>query len=178
MLKPFYRAVVEIAWGWLHVAKLCDVQWTNFKRRYWFRYWKIRLNTIGEHSKIYGPITILNPQQVSIGDQVTINHDVSIIAKTEKIIIGNNVRISTGTKIIGTGLNTDISSGETRQHESKPIHIADDVWIGANSVITPGVTIEQGAVIAAGSVVNKNVAAFTAVGGVPATKIKDILKRT
>lgn len=52
------------------------------------------------------------------------------------------------------------------------IHIGNDVWIGANSVITSGVTICDGAVIAAGSVVTKTVLTNTIVGGVPAKVIK------
>jgi maltose O-acetyltransferase len=168
--------MIELAWSWLRINKMFDTQWTSLKRQYWKRYWTMRLGSIGDNSKIYGPITILNPQNVSIGDHVTINHFVSIISKTEKITIGDNVRISIGTKIIGTGLNTHAIEGESRTHESKPINIANDVWIGANSVITAGINIGQGAVIAAGSVVNKDIDAFTAVGGVPAKKIKNLSK--
>ena len=57
---------------------------------------------------------------------------------------------------------------------TKPIVIGDRVWIGAGSIILPGVTINDGAVVAAGAVVNKDVEAFTLVGGVPAQKIKDL----
>lgn len=174
ILKPFYQIVIELAWSWLHIGKMVEPQWTSLKRQYWKRYWEMRLHSMGDNSKIYGPITILNPQNISIGDHVTINHFVSIVSKTENVTIGDNVRISMGTKIIATGLNTNAIEGETRTHESKPIDIANDVWIGANSVITAGVNIGKGAVIAAGSVVNKDVAAFTVVGGVPAKKIKDL----
>ena len=52
------------------------------------------------------------------------------------------------------------------------VHIGNDVWIGANSIIIDGVTIADGAVIAANSVVNKNVNAYEIVGGVPAKFIK------
>ena len=173
-LKPFYQTIIEFAWSWLRIGKLFDQQWTDIKRQYWKRYWKMRLHSMGDNSKIYGPITILNPQNITIGDHVTINHFVSIVSKTEKVTIGDNVRISMGTIIIGTGLNTNVMEGEPRIHESKPIDIANDVWIGANSVITAGVNIGKGAVIAAGSVVNKDVSAFTAVAGVPAKKIKDL----
>lgn len=55
-----------------------------------------------------------------------------------------------------------------------PITIADDVWIGAGAQICPGVTIGNGAVIAAGSVVIHGVPPFTVVGGVPAKPIKSI----
>ena len=56
-----------------------------------------------------------------------------------------------------------------------PIHIGRDVWIGANAVILPGITIGDGAVIAAGAVVTKDVPENTVAGGVPARVIKTIL---
>ncbi|WP_274617023.1 DapH/DapD/GlmU-related protein [Vibrio furnissii] len=55
-----------------------------------------------------------------------------------------------------------------------PITIGDNVWIGANATVLPGVFIGNGAVIAAGAVVTKNVAANTVVGGVPAKTLKMI----
>lgn len=57
-------------------------------------------------------------------------------------------------------------------HVKHPVTISDDVWIGANCVIVAGVKVGEGAVIAAGSVVTKDVAPFTYVGGVPAKLIK------
>ena len=59
---------------------------------------------------------------------------------------------------------------------SKPITIEDDVWIGANSTICAGVTIGQGSVIAAGSVVNKDIPKGVIAGGVPCKVIRNITK--
>ena len=53
-----------------------------------------------------------------------------------------------------------------------PIHIGKNVWIGANAVVLPGVSIGDGAVIGAGAVVTKNVEPNTVVGGVPAKVIR------
>jgi acetyltransferase-like isoleucine patch superfamily enzyme len=55
----------------------------------------------------------------------------------------------------------------------KPTVIGDDVWVGAYVRIMAGVTIGDGAIIATGSVVTRDIAPFTIYGGVPATKIKD-----
>lgn len=54
-----------------------------------------------------------------------------------------------------------------------PVNIGNDVWIGSNAIILQGVTVGDGAIIAAGAVVSKDVAPFTVVGGVPAKKIKN-----
>lgn len=57
---------------------------------------------------------------------------------------------------------------------SQPIQVGNHVWIGASAIICPGVTIGDGAIIAAGSVVTKDVPAHTLVGGVPAKVIKPV----
>lgn len=57
--------------------------------------------------------------------------------------------------------------------KSKPISIGDHVWIGLNATILKGVTIGEGSVIAAGSVVVKDVPAHTLVGGIPAKVLKE-----
>lgn len=58
--------------------------------------------------------------------------------------------------------------------EPAPIHIGKDVWIGSNATVLPGVTIGDGAVIAAGAIVTKDVPPFAVVGGSPAKVIKMI----
>ena len=55
-----------------------------------------------------------------------------------------------------------------------PVIIEENVWIGDKVTILPGVTVGQGAVIAANSVVSKDVPAFSVVGGIPAKVIKNI----
>ena len=65
------------------------------------------------------------------------------------------------------------SFGEVREAGSKgDIIVKDDVWIGCNAIVCSGVTIGQGAVVAAGAVVTKNVEPYAIVGGNPAKKIK------
>jgi len=54
----------------------------------------------------------------------------------------------------------------------KPVHIKDDVWIGRNVLIMPGVTVGTGAILAAGAVVTKDVPKYAIVGGVPARVLK------
>ena len=81
-------------------------------------------------------------------------------------LIGHNVVLAT--------LNHAKSPSERSSMIPAPIHIGKDVWIGSNATVLPGVTIGDGAIIAAGAVVTKNVPERTIVGGVPATVIRTI----
>ena len=62
------------------------------------------------------------------------------------------------------------------RNEGGPVRIHDDVWIGANALVLPGVTIGRGAIVAGGAVVSKDVEPFTVVGGVPAIPIGSVPK--
>ena len=97
-----------------------------------------------------------------------INNDVRIYC-FNSIIIGENVAIAEDVVIRDSDnhpINNDYKS------ISKPIIIGDKVWIGMRSTILKGVTIGDGAIIAAGAVVTKDVSPRTLVGGVPAKLIK------
>lgn len=65
----------------------------------------------------------------------------------------------------------DIPMNQQGNQKEQPVQIMDDVWIGGRSIILPGVTIGQGAIVAAGAVVTKDVPPFAIVGGVPARLI-------
>lgn len=64
--------------------------------------------------------------------------------------------------------------GRGRGTQTRPIIIEDEVWIGAGSIITQGVTIGRGSVVAAGAVVTKSVEAYVLVGGVPAKVLRTL----
>ena len=68
-----------------------------------------------------------------------------------------------------TDLNSNII---TQGYNTKSVNIGNNVWIAANAIILPGVTIGEGAIVAAGSVVTNDVASFAIVGGNPAIFIK------
>ena len=91
------------------------------------------------------------------------------------IYIGSNVLISPNCKLISTQHNFQdpkVTINKQGRELSKVV-IEDDVWIGANSVILPGITIHKGAVVGAGSVVTKDVKSYEVVVGNPAKKIKE-----
>ena len=85
------------------------------------------------------------------------------------IMIGNNVGIAHDTKIYTLGHNVNSPLFETK---GAPVIIEDDVFIFSNSLIMPGVTIHEGAIVLAGSVVTKDVDPYTIVGGNPAKYVK------
>lgn len=92
------------------------------------------------------------------------------------IEIGENCLIAANTQIFdGSGHDLALENPDNRINtygSSKPIKIGNSVWIGANSIILPGVNIGYGSVVAAGSVVTKNIPEKCLVGGNPAKIIK------
>jgi maltose O-acetyltransferase len=110
---------------------------------------------------------------IIIGDNFFANYNTFIYSRNNVITIGNDCLIGPDVLIINN--NHAMKSGQLiREQEciTAAIIIGNDVWIGAKAVILPGVTIGDGAVIAAGSIVNKNVDKNTVVGGIPARLIK------
>lgn len=102
---------------------------------------------------------------VHIGS-VFINENFSIDI-VDSITIGNGVLVGNNSFITDT--NHHALNGKVK---TLPIVIEDNVWIGANCTILPGAIIRQGSVIAAGSVVNKEILPHSLYGGVPAKLIK------
>lgn len=112
-------------------------------------------------------------KNISVGDNFLANYHVTIL-DIAPVTIGDNVMIGPNTLI--TTVNHPISPMGRRKHLgiAKPVVIGNDVWIGGNVTILPGVTIGNNVVVAAGAVVTKDVPDNCIVGGVPAKKIRDI----
>jgi acetyltransferase-like isoleucine patch superfamily enzyme len=113
--------------------------------------------------------------ELVIGDNVGIS-EFCYFAIRGDLFIGNNVIFGPGVKIFTENHSFKLSEINFRlqDEERKSVTIGNNVWIGANSIILPGVTIEDNVVIAAGSVVNKNISNGTLHAGVPARKIKNL----
>lgn len=87
------------------------------------------------------------------------------------IIIGKNVRIGPGVKLISA--NHDLNDYD--QHcKSEPIVIGDNCWLGANAIILPGVTLGNHVVVGAGAVVTKSFSDNVLIGGNPARIIREL----
>jgi acetyltransferase-like isoleucine patch superfamily enzyme len=120
---------------------------------------------------------ILDAHQASltIGDFTYIGESNNIRA-SGGVTIGRNCLISQGVSIISSNHSSALGLPITDQPsriDRMGVVIEDDVWIGTNSTILPGVTIGTGAIVAAGSVVTSSVANNTIVAGVPARFLKE-----
>lgn len=104
---------------------------------------------------------------ISIGDNCVINREVYLDGRVG-VVIGNNVNVSFQTCILS--LHHDHNAPDFAAIGSI-VYIQDHAWIGARATILPGVTVGEGAVVAAGAVVTRDVPPYHVVGGVPAKKI-------
>ncbi len=146
------------------------MNWTPYLLRHWFlrEFCNVKL---GHNSSICMGCFITG-RKLEIGNNSVINR-YSYLDGRVSLKIGHNVNIS-HYALIQT-LTHDPQNIDFNCQE-KPVVIHDYVWIGARAIICPGVTIGEGAVVAAGAVVTKDVAPFTIVGGNPATFIKNRTK--
>ena len=148
-------------------------------------YWSVRMDTppyrkfsLGTKSVIESYCCINNAVgDVVIGDHTRIGIHNTIIGP---VTIGNHVNLAQGITV--TALNHNFIDTTLRIDEqgisTNPVVIGDDVWIGANAVILPGVQIGRHVVIAAGAVVTKDVPDNCVVGGIPAKVLKDLHLQT
>lgn len=111
-------------------------------------------------------------RNLSLGDDSMLGQN-SIIGSTAEVRIGNDVMMGPEVLIYTSNHGTARGIPMRRQPlECAPVSIGNDVWIGARCIILPGVTIGEGAVLAAGAVVTSDVPANAVVGGVPAKVLK------
>ncbi|MFN8258886.1 MAG: DapH/DapD/GlmU-related protein [Bacteroidales bacterium] len=134
----------------------------------------LRVMNRGKNTPISSSARFNHPQNITIGDRSNINRNCMIWAgDTAKVIIGKDCLTGPGVTIIASRYNVK-GRNIIRSYPpfEKDIIIGDDVWLGANVVVLPGVNIGNGAIVGAGSVVTKNVEPYTVVAGVPAVEIK------
>jgi acetyltransferase-like isoleucine patch superfamily enzyme len=185
----YLRLFSHLAWYWL----------TN--KFYYEPMLRARCTRVGENVKCDGDIPLIEGNgNIEIGDNVFIGNKGAWFVSTNvmgksKLIVGNNtvinykvqidvescVKIGNNCLIAGESKITDnnnhgihYKNRDMTAEDVSPITIDDHAWIGMNSIILKGVTIGKGAVVAAGSVVTKDVPEMTLVGGNPAKVIKKI----
>lgn len=135
---------------------------------------KLRLKHMGKGVYIDYECDFRYHHKISIGDGTIINRGCKIFGshynKTVEVKIGNRCKLAPYVKLFAAGHDTMFLD---LPNNGESITINDYVWIGGNASVLQGVTIGEGAIIAAGSVVTTDVKPYTIVGGVPAKYIKD-----
>lgn len=160
-------------------------------------YWKALGMTIGADTRL-SHMLVTWPHRVSLGKRVSLEHGIYFNAAGAHapgiaISLGDGTFVGSGCEFnaiqgISIGANCLIASGcrfidhnhgiqfgqlmKLQEEISAPIQIGSDVWIGANCIVLKGVSIGDGAIVAAGSVVTKSVDPYAIVAGVPAKFIK------
>ena len=133
---------------------------------------KITATEIHESVTVFTPLHINYGKHTKIGKNVFINFD-CVFLDLGGITIEDNVLIAPKVSLL-----TESHPLHPKERQSlipKPILIKKNAWIGANVTILQGVTIGENAVVAAGSVVSKDVPDNVVVGGIPAKIIKEII---
>ena len=126
---------------------------------------------VDDEFRLFPPFFTDFGKNIHLGKNVFINagckfQDQGGITIGDNVLIGHNVVMAT--------LNHNEDIKKRGNLIPAPISIGNDVWIGSNATILSGVSVGDGAIIAAGAVVTKDVKAKTIVGGVPAKYIRDI----
>lgn len=127
---------------------------------------------LDESTTIFPPFYTNFGRFTQVGKNVFINHACSFL-DLGGIIIEDDVLIGPQVKLVTENHPLDPEDRKTLIY--KPIIIKQNAWIGAGVTILPGVTVGENAVVAAGAVVSKDVAANTVVGGIPAKFLKNIV---
>ena len=165
MLIQMYRSVcVPILVAFYRLCKLAEARASLHS-----------FGKIGKSVHLRSSVTVYHPETITIGDFLDVGENV-VLRGAGGIAIGDRVLIAAGAVITTVGHPLELPRwGIT---VAKPVRIGDDVWIGANAVILPGVSIGSGSIVGAGAVVTRDVPADTVVAGVPARVIKSIPRAT
>ncbi len=167
---------------------------------YWGRIWNggraaALIRGLDSSVQFDGSVTVLGTGNVMIGEKARIGDLAELTTNHEGVIrIGREVRLNRGATIcayteVSIGdfsmvgefvsirdANHGIAKGElvrNQKHDAKPIRIGKDVWVGRGACILPGVTIGDGAIIGANSIVTKDVPENCIAAGIPAKVIRE-----
>ena len=134
------------------------------------------LGSTGERFFIETPVHMSYGSHVHIGERFYANFNLVLVDDGE-IHIGDQVMIGPNVTLCTTGHPVYPLYRELVAHYSLPINIGNNVWIGAHSVVLPGVTIGDNAVIGAGSIVTKDIPANVVAVGNPCRVMREITER-
>lgn len=123
--------------------------------------------SIGDWCYIGEGVRVWSSGSIRIGDRVLIAHNVNIFDSLTHPLNARQ-RHAQFISIMQTGHPSSIDLGE------RPVTVSDDVWIGANASVLRGVTIGEGAIVGAGSVVTHDIPSYTIAVGNPARVIREL----
>lgn len=126
------------------------------------------LRQIGKKTNVQMNCKFLNGRRISFGNGNVINFGCLLDGRRFNIRFGDNISIGPEATILSLGHDPQSSSFEDIGGD---VVIGDRVWIGYRALVMPGVNIGEGAVVAAGAVVTKDVEPYTIVAGIPAKVI-------
>lgn len=148
----------------------------NLIQEYYFKKSLKNLKKLGSNTFIDSSVFLGNPKNITISDNVHVQPQCKFFAEGEEIEIGegsilaHEIQIFTRNHMYNSDDLKLIPYDE--RYICKPVKIGKYVWIASNVLIMPGVSIQDGAVVAAGSVVTKDIPECAVVGGNPAKIIK------
>ena len=131
------------------------------------------LGKAGKDAWINAPFHCDYGYNIEVGDNFFANYNLTIL-DVAKVVIGNNVQIAPNVSIYTAGHPIHPDSRNSGYEYGIPVAIGDNVWIGGDVVILPGVTIGSNSVIGAGSVVSKDVPEWVAAAGNPCRVIRAV----
>ncbi len=132
--------------------------------------------SVGENVWMEPPLTVARGKTVTIGNNCYFNANL-ILVDDYKITIGNGVLVAPNVTIATTGHPVHPALRPNGEMYSFPVVIEDNVWIGCNVAIMPGVTIGENSVVGAGSVVTKDVPPNVVAVGNPCRVLRPITDR-
>jgi len=131
---------------------------------------RLWLGRLGAGSGVQMSCRFLNGRKISLGDRNVINFGCLLDGRVYPIVTGSDVSIGPEASILTLGHDPQSPNFADR---GGPVTIGDRVWIGYRALVMPGVSIGEGAVVAAGAIVTKDVEPYTIVAGNPARQIGD-----
>lgn len=131
------------------------------------------LGKVGKDVTIYSPFSFDYGTNITMGDNVFVNSN-CVFLDCGKIEICNNVFIGPQCGLYTPLHPLDATTRNTGTETAKPVKLCDNVWLGGGVIVLPGVTIGEGAVIGAGSVVTKDVPPYVFACGNPCVVKKEL----
>ncbi len=168
--------------------------WDLFGRVYYPARLKSDLRVMDLSVQCDGRVRVHGTRDVRIGRRCRLGRDTELETRgAGRIVLGDDIRINRGCTLVSYAqiaigdfaiigeyvtirdANHGMKADEPMRyqaHDSAPVAIGRDVWIGRGSCVLPGVTIGEGAVIGANSVVSRDIPAFSVAAGAPAAVIR------